>query len=92
MAHLAIQFQPSSMTAEQYDEVHRRLEAAGSGTPRGRLHHVCYGDGSSLRVLDVWESQEAFEAFGRMLMPILQDVGIGAVEPEIAPVHRVIAG
>ena len=89
---LALLFSPKSMTAAQYDDVIRKLAAAGAGAPRGRLSHLAFGSGSGLRVLDVWESQEAFEAFGRTLMPILQQAGIDVGQPEIAPVHNTIAG
>ena len=89
---LALLFTPSSMTAEQYDEVIRQLETAGAGTPAGRRYNVCFGTGERLRVLDVWDSQEAFNAFGQTLMPILQQVGIDPGQPEIAEVHNIIAG
>jgi hypothetical protein len=42
-------------------------------------------------VFDVWESQETFEAFGETLMPILGELGVDAGQPNIAPVHNVIA-
>jgi hypothetical protein len=89
---LAILFTPSSMTAEQYDEVIRQLDTAEAGTPTGRRYHVCFGTGADLRVLDVWDSQETFNAFGQNLMPILQRVGLDPGQPEIAEVHNIIAG
>jgi hypothetical protein len=89
---LAILFTPPSMTAEQYDEAIRRLETAGAGAPPGRRYHVCFGTGASLRVLDVWDSQEAFNAFGQTLMPILQELGLDPGRPEIAEVHNSIVG
>jgi hypothetical protein len=85
-------FTPRSMDARQYDEVIKRLENAGAGAPQGRLYHVCYGTGTSLRVLDVWESQEALNAFGQTLMPILQQVGVDPGQPEISEVHNRIQG
>ena len=89
---LAIHFTPPAMTAEQYDEVIRRLETAGAGAPAGRRYHVCSGTGTSLQVLDVWESQEAFNAFGQTLVPILQDVGVDPGQPQFAEVHNSISG
>jgi hypothetical protein len=89
---LAILFTPPSMTTEQYDEVIRRLETTGAGAPAGRRYHVCSGTGASLPVLDVWDSQEAFSAFGQTLVPILQEVGVDPGQPEIAEVHNSIAG
>lgn len=89
---LTVTFTPQSMDAGQYDEIIRRLEAAGAGSPRGRLHHVCYGTGSNLRVTDIWESEEALGAFGQTLMPILQEIGVDPGQPEINEVHNTIAG
>ena len=89
------QFIPRAMTPAQYDEIIRRLEAAGAGAPPGRLYHVCYQSlgGQSLRVLDVWDSPASFEAFGQILLPILHDVGVElGGPPEVAPVHNIIVG
>lgn len=44
------------------------MEAAGAGRPPGRLHYVAAGDPASLRVVDVWESPQTFEAFGQILL------------------------
>jgi len=87
-----IQFQPVSMDTRGYDEVLRRLEAAGAGAPPGRLYHLCHGEGSDLRVIDVWESMETFEKFGPVLMPILQELGIDPGTPEIRPLYNTIPG
>ena len=45
---------PQGFTAEKYDEVVKKLEAAGEGAPAGRLFHVCFGDKENLRVSDIW--------------------------------------
>ena len=47
---IGIYFRPASMSADQYDDIIKRLEAAGSGTPAGRLYHVCFGADDSLQV------------------------------------------
>ena len=39
-------------------------------------------------VYDVWESPEAFQAFGEVLMPLITKVGIDVGEPAVMPVHR----
>jgi len=88
----AISFKPTTMDARGYDETIRRLEAAGAGAPPGRLYHVCHGEGSDLRVVDVWESMETFEKFGQTLMPILEQLGIDPGTPEIRPIHNTISG
>jgi hypothetical protein len=85
---IAAYFHPKNMTIEQFEEVHRRLTAVGSAEPAGRLHHSCMGADGDLMVYDVWESPEAFEAFGAVLMPIVAEVGIDVGEPAVMPIHR----
>ena len=43
-------------------------------------------------MFDIWESQEAFDAFGPALMPILAELGVELKEPMVARVHNVIKG
>ena len=88
---ITVIFPPTNMTYEKYDEVIRRLEAAGPGTPSGRQYHTCFGTSGDLGVVDVWESAEQFEAFGETLMPILEKVGIEASEPQISETYNIIA-
>jgi len=86
------QFQPASMSAEQYEQCMVRLKAAGQDHPEGRLYHAAHGSPDRLRVFDIWASPAAFEAFGRTLVPILQELGVDAGAPEITEVHGMIAG
>jgi hypothetical protein len=88
----AILFKPASMTAQQYDECLRLLDAAGASAPKGRIFHACHGEGSDLRVFDIWESMETFQAFGPTLMPILHQIGVDPGQPDIRPLHRTIDG
>lgn len=87
---IGIYFNPESMDAVRYEEVIRRLDAAGAGKPAGRQYHVCFGSGSKLQVFDVWDSQASFDKFGATLMPILQEVGVEPGQPMVEPVHNVI--
>jgi hypothetical protein len=89
---LTITFTPKSMTAVKYDECIRRLEAAGAGSPSGRLFHTSYGPDDSIRVVDVWASREQFDKFGAVLMPILADLGVDPGVPDIQPQHNSITG
>ncbi len=89
---IVIRFTSQGMTAAKYDEIVRRLEAAGAGAPAGRLYHVCFGDKENLRVSDIYDSRENFEEFGKTLMPILQDVGVDPGQPEFFEVHNIIKG
>jgi hypothetical protein len=79
-------------TAAKYDELVKKLEAAGAGSPAGRQYHVCFGDTDNLRVSDIWESREAFEKFGETLRPIMQEMGIAAPQIEFFEVHNIIEG
>ena len=83
-------FGPASMNASQYDDIIQRLDQAGAGAPQGRLYHACYGPSDALHVFDVWESQESFERFGAVLMPILQQAGVDPGTPEVHAVHNII--
>jgi hypothetical protein len=91
MPHV-VRFTPTQMPASKYDEIIRRLEAGGAGAPKGRLYHVAFGDPNELRVSDIWDTRENFDAFGATLMPILQAVGVDPGEPEWIEVHNIIAG
>lgn len=79
-------------TSAKYDELVKRLEAAGAGSPAGRLYHVCFGDPNELRVSDIWESQEAFEKFGETLKPLMQEMGFAPPQIEFFEVHNIIVG
>ena len=88
---IVVRFTPTSVTTEQYDETIRRLEAGGEWPPDGLEYHIFFGPKDSLRVSEIWDSQEQFAAFGERLMPILADVGVGmTTEPEIYEVHNII--
>ena len=88
---IGVFFYPDEMTSEQYNEVLRRLDAAGQAAPKGRQHHFAFGDAASLMVVDVWESQEDFAAFGDVLAPILEELGVSA-EPGMLELHNSISG
>ena len=89
---LGFYFRPSGFTPDTYDEAIRRLEAAGAGAPEGRTNHFALNVNGEIQVFDVWESQEAFEAFGATLLPIMAELGADPGEPMVAPVHNVIDG
>jgi hypothetical protein len=87
---ILIRFAPSSLTAAQYDESVRRLEETGDFPPDGMEYHACFGEEGKLRVSEIWDSQEQLDAFAERLMPILQDIGIDAGQPETMPVHKTV--
>jgi hypothetical protein len=89
---LIAHFTPRGMDEKKYAEILRRLEAAGAGSPTGRLHHACYGDRRALCVTDVFDTPQNFEAFGRTLFPILAALEVDLGQPEVVEVHNIIRG
>jgi hypothetical protein len=89
---VGIYFGAGSFTPAQYDEAIQRLEAAGASAPAGRTYHTSFLAGPNVHIFDVWDSTDAFEAFGATLMPILAEVGANPGEPTIAEIHNVIIG
>jgi hypothetical protein len=89
---LGMYFTPSSFTPALYDQVITKLSAAGAGSPAGRSYHVAMESDGLIQVFDVWESQEAFEAFGATLIPIMSELGADPGQPMVSPVHNVIKG
>lgn len=88
---IAIYFNPTKpMSAAQYDQCMQKLSDAGASAPAGRSHHSTFGPTDALMVFDVWDSPEAFEAFGATLMPILAELGVDVGEPTVMPVHNIV--
>ncbi len=85
-----IRFAPATLTAAQYDESIRKLEETGGFPPDGLDYHVCFGTDGSLRVSEIWDSQEQLDAFGERLMPVLSEVGIEPGEPEVMEIHNIV--
>jgi hypothetical protein len=85
---ISAHFRHTGLTPEKYDEAIRRLDAAGHGAPAGRLEHVAIETNGEIEVLDIWESQEALEAWGPQgFVPILLDLGVELHPPTILPIR-----
>ena len=87
---ILIRFAPASLTKEQYDESVRRLTEAGIFPPDGLEYHVCFGSEPNLKVSEIWESREQFQAFGEQMMPVLTEVGIDPGQPEQIEIYNVV--
>jgi hypothetical protein len=86
-----VRFAPASVvTTEQYDETIRRLEGSDDFPPDGLDYHCCFLADGNVRVSEIWDSLEQFQAFGERLMPILAEVGIDPGEPEMLEIHNII--
>jgi hypothetical protein len=91
-------FQSPSLTQERYEESVRRLtggksrlESSADWPVEGLLAHIAGQSATGFRVVDVWESEDAFARFGETLMPILQEIGVEG-QPEIYPAHAFVSG
>ena len=80
----------SNVTTEQYDETIRRLEKSGDWLPEGLEYHVAFKSDGKVKVSEIWDSREQFEAFGERLMPVLKDVGIEPGKPEMLEIHNIL--
>ena len=87
---ILVRFSPPSATTEQYDESIRRLQEGGDFPPEGLDYHCSFFVDDSLRVSEIWDSREQWEAFGERLMPLLAEIGIEPGEPEIHEIHNVV--
>jgi hypothetical protein len=87
-----VRFTPAAgVTTDQYDETIRRLERSGDWLPEGLEYHVAFRSNGGLRVSEIWDSREQFDAFGERLMPVLKDAGIElSGEPETLEIHNII--
>jgi hypothetical protein len=86
---LIVRFEVKNMDSKRYAEVLRRLTSEGQGSPTGRLYHVSFGAQEALQVVDVWDTESNFRAFGEHLVPILKSLGV-EVTPDVSPVHHII--
>jgi hypothetical protein len=86
---IVVRFQPSGTATKQYEEVLRRLNESDNWPPEGLDYHVAFGPSDDLRVSEIWDSREKWEAFLQHLTPLLQDAGIRLEgEPEVLEVHN----
>lgn len=81
---------PRDLTREKYDDVNRRMEEAGVPWPPDGLDlHVLFGPEGNLRVSEIWDSEEQFQAFVERLFPTMNEAGVEVErDPEILEVHE----
>ena len=78
------------LAPEQYEQVMKNLDL-DANPPEGGMLHVSGFEAGSLRVLDVWESEQAWDRFlNERIMPAVQQAGI-ETQPQVRlyPVHNV---
>lgn len=89
-------FQSQGLTQAKYEESVRgltggksRMSSPADWPVPGLLVHVAGQGPNGFRVVDVWESEEAFRRFGEKLTPILKAAGVEG-EPEVYQAHTVV--
>jgi hypothetical protein len=80
----------STPPAEKYDETLHGLKVSGDFPPEGLEYHVAFLVDGGIRISEVWDSREQFEALNERLRPVLFDIGIEPGEPEVFEVHNII--
>ena len=88
---IVVRYAPPSATPQQYDEAVSRVDQAlGEDMPDGCDYHVAFlGPDGNIRVSEIWDSREQWQAFGERLMPLLGELGIDPGEPEVLEVHNI---
>ena len=96
MAIIAV-FQGPSFTRQNYEESVRqvtggkaRVETPADRPVPGLLAHAAGQGKDGFRVVDVWESADAFRRFGEKLIPVLKSLGIEG-EPEVYEAHTFVS-
>jgi hypothetical protein len=92
---VAVQLEFRGATLEQYDEINERLGLlpGGPASPHELFHWVMKTD-DGFRVVDVWESRDAFENFAQeKLNQVCRAVGVPhEAHIQFFEVHNYLAG
>ena len=85
---VVMEFEGGSL--DQYDQVVQSMGLEPGGpTPPGALFHWVTQTDNGFRVTDVWESQEAFQAFAEEhIGPKSAEAGLSAPNPTFHAVHN----
>jgi hypothetical protein len=85
---IGIYFELQNLDAQTYAAINERL--GGLDDPPGRTFHAALHVDEQIHVFDVWESHDAFEAFGAVLLPMLADYGVDPGQPRIGEIERIV--
>ena len=94
MAIIAV-FEDPTLTKESYEESIRQLAGKEKAESRsdwpvdGLVAHIAGDTGNGFRVVDVWESEEAFNRFVEALTPVMQAIGIEGA-PQVYASHTIV--
>ena len=90
-------FQSPNLTQANYEETVRKLtggkgrfDSPSDWPVEGLLVHIAGQGEKGFRVVDVWESEDAFRRFGEKLRPILKALGIEG-QPDVYQAHTLVS-
>ena len=93
---IGVMFDFPGVSQAQYEGVcrglnHGRLLRSLADWPvPGILSHTAGPTPNGWRVIDVWESEEAFGRFGEVIGPLLQKQGFPDAAPQVFPIHNFV--
>jgi hypothetical protein len=95
---IVVVFQTPTLTQEKYEQTVRkltggkrsRMESMADWPVEGLLVHAAGQSAEGFRVVDIWQSEDAFRRFGEKLLPILKEVGVEGA-PEIYQAHAFVS-
>jgi len=78
-------------TLDQYDQILEKMDLGGK-LPPGAVFHWAAKTDDGLRVVDVWETPEQFQAFAEeKIGPLSQEVGVGEPTVTSYEVHNILS-
>jgi hypothetical protein len=80
------------VTPAQYDQI-QQIARWDVDVPAGMSFHVASFEGDTLRMVDIWDSEERFMSFVQSrIMPAVEKVGLeGAPDMIVTPLHDVFS-
>jgi len=74
---VAIEMNFRGATLEQYDQIVESMGLSSGNIPPGALFHWVAATDDGIRVVDVWETREAYDRFAQdQIGPLSQQAGI----------------
>ncbi|MBT2511109.1 hypothetical protein J7I98_35885 [Streptomyces sp. ISL-98] len=94
---IIVELNMTGATQDQYEQVANKV-TGGRGLVKGRsdwpvpgvIAHVAGPGENGWFVVDVWESEEAWQRFAEILVPFAQEVGMPDFQPRIYPAFNVV--
>lgn len=79
------------LTQQQYNQILDRLQPDRRPF-QGELLHVAGPMEGGWSVVEIWESQDAFDRFiQEKMVPVLQEAGVRPSQPKVVPVYNIMA-